>query len=191
MVTLETDRLLIRNFRRDDWRDLQAMIVQYQSSEVGQYDHPWPVSDDEIQGVTEWFASGDRFLAVCLKAPEVFIGFISLNREEQDGEVEYHLGYVFNSDYGRRGYATEGCRAVIDYAFDVLSVESVVSNTAAANDRSCRLLRRLGMEEIRQGTASFRGTDDGQSIEFRSVSFALSRQSWLRREGAGGQNGTG
>ena len=32
MITLETDRLVIRNFRPDDWRELQELAIEYRAS---------------------------------------------------------------------------------------------------------------------------------------------------------------
>jgi ribosomal-protein-alanine N-acetyltransferase len=179
MTAIETDRLAIRNFHADDWPDLREMILQYQASAYAQYDHPWPTGTDEIKGVTEWFAEGDSYLAVCLKTTSKLIGFIALNPHEEQDDLEFGLGYVFNADYHGKGYATEGCRAVLDYAFGQLGADRVSTGTAAANHPSCRLLRRLGLRETGQGTASFRKTQDGKPIEFVSLSFAISRDEWL------------
>lgn len=52
MVTLEPRRLFIRNFAADDWQELQALAIKYQTS-------PGPTSAEEVQGMAEWFASGD------------------------------------------------------------------------------------------------------------------------------------
>jgi RimJ/RimL family protein N-acetyltransferase len=88
------------------------------------------------------------------------------------------LGYVFHPRYHRQGYATEACRAAIGYLFGELGADRVVSNTAAANEPSCRLLERLGMAEVGRHTASFQKTEDGVPIEFEAISFAISREEW-------------
>jgi RimJ/RimL family protein N-acetyltransferase len=87
MTLLDTDRLIIRNFRPDDWPALHRMIGQYQASEYAAFDRPWPTSEEEIRNITAWFASGDDFLAVCLKEAGQFVGFVSLN-PEQDGDSQ-------------------------------------------------------------------------------------------------------
>ena len=38
MMTLFTERLMLRRFRADDWRDLLAL-----------FDHPWPTDPGEVQ----------------------------------------------------------------------------------------------------------------------------------------------
>lgn len=83
MTLLETERLIIRNFGTGDSEALHEMICQYESSELAAYDQQWPTSPEEIKGVTEWFAAGDSYLAVCLKDTGRFIGFVALNPEQK------------------------------------------------------------------------------------------------------------
>lgn len=63
MISLETERLCIRNFGPDDWRALQEVVVAYQASDSAQYEDPWPTSDKEVQGIAAWFAGGDEISA--------------------------------------------------------------------------------------------------------------------------------
>ena len=180
---LATERLVIRNFVPDDWEALREMILQYESSEYAAYDHQWPTSEEEIRDVAGMFTKGDSFFVVCLKGEE-FIGFVALNGT--DVEREFDLGYCFNFRYHGKGYATEACRAIIDYAFSRLAAVRVVTGTAAANRPSCRLLARLGMKQTDESTGSFRQTPDGEPIEFAALSFALSRDEWEMTQGEGG-----
>ena len=43
------------------------------------------------------------------------------------------------------GYATEGASAALRYAFNELGWQEVVAMTAASNERSQKVMRRLGM----------------------------------------------
>jgi RimJ/RimL family protein N-acetyltransferase len=175
---METDRLVIRNFEYDDWEALREMILQYQSSEYAVYDHRWPISEQEIKKITDWFACGDRYFAVCLKDAGRFVGFVSLIQAQDNEEPEFDLGYCINFDYHRKGYATEACRAMIGYAFERLHATRVLANTAAGNRPSCCLLARLGLKKIAEGTAAFRETENGEPIEFLSHTYAISRDDW-------------
>jgi RimJ/RimL family protein N-acetyltransferase len=178
VTTLDTDRLIIRNFQSNDWQALLAMIVQYQASEFAAYDQQWPTSQEEIRKVTKWFASGDSFLAVCLKDTSQLIGFVGLNPEDVGSHRAFNIGYVFNSNFHGYGYATEACKAVLGHAFDQLHADSVVTGTAALNQPSCRLLERLGFQKSGEETASFRSTEDGKPIEFLGYRFTISRDEW-------------
>jgi [ribosomal protein S5]-alanine N-acetyltransferase len=185
LVTLETARLYIRNFRPDDWEALLRLIVQYQASAMAAYDQPWPTSAEEIRGVAAWFAAGDSYLAVCLKETGRFIGFVALNPEPGEAGPQFNLGYVFDADYHGQGYAGEACRAVLRYAFDQLGALSIVSGTAAANLPSRRLLERLGFQKTDEAATSFRKNADGTPIEFLGYAYALSRQDWISASQAG------
>jgi RimJ/RimL family protein N-acetyltransferase len=176
MITLETERLVIRNFIPGDWEALYEMITQYAASENAAYDQQWPTTPEEIKGVTDWFAGGDSFLAVCLKDAGQFIGFVSLNPEEKQGV--YNIGYIFNARFHRQGYATEACRAALEHVFDTLQAESVITGTAAVNRASCRLLERLGFQKTEEKTGSFKNDPDGKPIEFLGYTYYLPREAW-------------
>ena len=182
MTMLETERLIIRNFQTSDWHALHELIVQYQASELAPYDHQWPTSKEDIRKVTEWFAAGDSFLAVCLKDTSQLIGFVSLNAEEGDDQRQFNTGYVFNHDFRGHGYATEACRAVLHRAFGPLQAYRVVSGTAAINRASCRLLERLGFKKIGEETAAFRVAENGTPIEFLGYRYAILREEWQNRK---------
>ena len=177
MISLNTDRLAIRNFRPDDWQDLQDLSVHYGASEYAQYDHAWPTATEDVKGMAQYFSSGDQFHAVCLKETGKLIGLISLGRSEED-ESACGLGYVFHPAYHGQGYGSEGCRAVIHYAFCELSARQVTSNTAEANLPSCAMLRSLGFSETGRSTASFRETPEGDPIEFAALTFTLTKDEW-------------
>jgi [ribosomal protein S5]-alanine N-acetyltransferase len=177
-MRLETERLVIRNFQATDWEALHEMIVQYTASELAAYDQPWPTAPEEIRKVTEWFASGDSYLAVCLKPADRFVGFVALNPDASDEQRVFNLGYVFNFDYHGHGYATEACRAVLEQAFEARQAQRVVTGTAAANGASRRLLERLGFEKTSESIGSFRQTSDGKPLQFVGYTFELSRDAW-------------
>jgi RimJ/RimL family protein N-acetyltransferase len=178
MALIETSRLSIRNFRPADAQDLQKLIIQYSASPYGIYDHQWPTSEMEILGITDWFASGDQYLAVCLKETGQFIGFISINKPENSEAHEYDFGYIFNADYHGKGYASESCRAVVRYAFGAWEAQRLVCGTAAVNEPSCRLLARLGFKKAGEGMVYFQSAPDGTPYEFLGYNFELTREEW-------------
>lgn len=178
MIPIETERLVVRNFKANDWEALHKMIVQYEASEYAAYDQQWPTSVKEIQGIAAWFASGDNFLAVCLKEASQFIGFVALNPEEGEDRQEYDIGYVFDSNYHGRGYAAEACKAILQRAFGPLQALRVVTGTAALNRPSCRLLERLGFRKIGEKMSSFKTAEDGKPIEFLGNIYAISKEEW-------------
>lgn len=90
---------------------------------------------------------GYGFWATEIKATGAFAGMIGLN------EIAYEIPVSPKREVGWRlafhawghGYATEGARAALQFAFDELGWPEVVAFTAAINERSQRVMRRLGM----------------------------------------------
>jgi len=182
MIALETERLTLRNFSESDWEALHTMIVQYEASELGAYDQPWPTAPEEIRKIAAWFASSDAYFAVCLKARGQFIGFVSPNPEPAPTpNHDFNIGYVFNFDYHGQGYATEACRAVLCYAFRDLQAQRVITGTAAVNRASCRLLERLGFTKTGETPTSFQNGPDGKPVEFLGFGYALTKAAWETR----------
>ena len=99
MVALETDRLILRSFRADDWQELLELAIRYQASEWAKYDHPWPTEEEEVKGMAEWLATEEGFLAVSLKETGRLIGLLSIPHKKEVEEARVHgLGYVFLPD---------------------------------------------------------------------------------------------
>ncbi|HUZ48436.1 MAG TPA: GNAT family N-acetyltransferase [Candidatus Dormibacteraeota bacterium] len=54
------------------------------------------------------------------------------------------LGYSADVDYQQRSFAQEAASAVIDYAFDMLNLHRIEASYQPLNERSGRVLRKLG-----------------------------------------------
>ena len=62
---------------------------------------------------------------------------------------EFGLFYSFGPAYQRQGYATEAVSAMVDYAFGRLNLKRIIATTEPDNDRSIRMMERLGMTVAR------------------------------------------
>jgi len=184
MIAIETQLLLLRNFRAEDADSLQKIIIQKETAEYAAYDYEWPTSLEKIKEDTAWFANQDSFMAVCLKETGKLIGMISLDPPEGFWYDNWHfnLGFDFDFDYHGQGYATEGCKALVNYAFYKIKAECITSETAACNRPAWRLLERIGFKKIGQRTFSYRNTPDGKPIEFTGWEYALSREDWSKNQ---------
>ena len=140
MIALETDRLVVRTFRLDDWKDLQEYVIQ---PEVTRYDHEYPHSDEDLQNLVRFFSDNEGFWAVCLKDTGKMIGHVACVRREPRESRTWHIGFVFNPAYHGRGYATESCQRVLRRVFADENARRVESACAAANAPSWKLLERL------------------------------------------------
>ena len=85
--------------------------------------------------------------AVELLQNHSFIGFIGLSIPNFDAPFmpAVEVGWRLAFDSWGQGLATEGARAAIHYAFNELSLGSLVSFTVPANLRSRRVMEKIGM----------------------------------------------
>lgn len=191
MKPIETARLVMRNFVLSDSAGLHVVICRYEASEYAAYDQQWPSSIEEMRAAVAWFATGNAYLAVCLKEDGRLIGLVCLDNEHSPDSSQYDLGYVFDDRFHHKGYATEACLALIKHAFLELHARRLSTGTAADNVPSCRLLDRLGFRLVKQAARAFRTDDRGRPFEFLGNEYVLERQDWEGQLGNQGQNEIG
>lgn len=100
-----------------------------------------PVSDDVLQG----FASrtvGEQpgLFAAALAVDGRTVGTFSLEDERDDTELSYQL----LPEFWGRGLASEAAAALLRWGWENLAVPSIIAVTQSANERSLRLLAKLG-----------------------------------------------
>lgn len=78
---------------------------------------------------------------------KTFIGFIGLGIPGFQASFmpALEIGWRLSPRHWGKGYATEGARLALDYAFTTLGVPEVVAFTATENLPSRRVMARLGM----------------------------------------------
>ncbi|WP_223155583.1 GNAT family N-acetyltransferase, partial [Acinetobacter baumannii] len=59
------------------------------------------------------------------------------------------IGWRIATEHWKKGYATEGAKAALDYAFNILNKDKVVSFTATVNKPSQAVMERLGMRKVK------------------------------------------
>ncbi len=55
------------------------------------------------------------------------------------------IGYIFNPEFQGKGYATEGSRALLEFAFDIYDAHRVTAECDTRNPASYRVMEKLGM----------------------------------------------
>lgn len=76
-----------------------------------------------------------------------FIGFIGLWEIpfEEDFTPGIEIGWRLAVEFWNKGYATEGARAVLDYAFTKLKLDKIYSFTSKINKVSIRVMEKIGL----------------------------------------------
>jgi [ribosomal protein S5]-alanine N-acetyltransferase len=60
----------------------------------------------------------------------------------------YELGYRFKKKHWGKGYATESCRAIIEYGFEQLHINTIFAITYPKHTSSQKVLNKLGFKHV-------------------------------------------
>ena len=138
-MRIETERILLRDFTPEDVRDLHEILGD---AETMRYSEP-AYSFEKTEKFLNEFCIGKRgAVAAALKGSNKVIGYL-LFHPWSDGV--YEIGWFFNRQYWRQGYAYEACRALIDHGFRELHIHKLVSETIDGQ-KSVPLMEKLGMQ---------------------------------------------
>lgn len=172
---MDTERLIIRRFCPSDWSDLHEYLSQ---PEVVKYEPYGTFTEDASKQETQNRTDNDSFWAVCLKDSGKLIGNIYLAKQDFD---TWELGYVFNFNYQKKGYAIEAARALVDDAFRVHHARRVTATCNPLNTASWKLLECLGMR--REGhlreNIYFKVDENNQPIWADTFEYAVLVSEWL------------
>ena len=156
MHPLETDRLQLRAWSEEDvdvvfdmysrW-EVQRFIglvprVMVDRGEAEAAIARWNSLEDPVCGVWAVQRRGDGHpLGTLLLKPIP----ASSDRTPLPPSGDIEIGWHFHPGAWGRGYATEAARAVLDFGFQQLGLNEVVSFTVPANRRSTSVMERIGM----------------------------------------------
>jgi RimJ/RimL family protein N-acetyltransferase len=118
-----------------------------------------------------------RWLAHDLGTGE-FLGWFGLDSDTSPPDAR-ELGYRLRTPVWGRGLATEGSRALIDYAFGDLGLRRVWAQTMAVNAGSRRVLEKSGLHYVRTMHPQFDQPIPGS--EHGEVEYELLRDEWAQR----------
>lgn len=136
---IETDRMVVRDFTWDDLQDLYGILGDSETMKNCEPAYTLEKTADFLQK----FCIGKKgAVAAVLKETQKVIGYILF--KEYDDAV-YEIGWIYNRNYWRQGYAFESCKAVIDYAFNSMNVHKIFAE-AIDGIKSVPLMKKLGMK---------------------------------------------
>ncbi len=130
-----------------------------------------------------WASQGYGLWAVERTDTAVVIGYVGLwpvpdtvpVRQRPTPCVE--VGWRLAADQWGHGFATEGAKAALSFAFDDLALTGVVSFTAATNVRSRAVMERLGMMRDLDGDFDHPALPPGHALR-RHVLYRVSAAEW-------------
>ena len=159
MIRIQTDRLILREFRLSD----APAIVEMDSDPAVQefLGEESPTEQVVLARITETlskYPSGSNRGFWAAEEDGKFIGWFHLRPSRDTGETE--LGYRLIQSAWGRGLATEGSRALLE----LVKGERVIARTMILNKRSRSVMEKLGMKPVR--TFPYTGSGPDDEIEY-------------------------
>lgn len=168
-MIIETKRLILREYRQDDFAGLRAIICDPETMRF--YSSPY----DE-NGVTRWLnwciqsysENGFGLWAIELKENGEFIGDCGISIQKIDGEILPEIGYHINKNHWQTGYAKEAAIAVRDWFFVNTDYDRVYSYMNKENAASYSTALSIGMKKVKE-------YQDGEE---NLLVYSISRNEW-------------
>jgi RimJ/RimL family protein N-acetyltransferase len=175
---LETERLVLREFRADDFETYAEMLAD---PEVTRFIAPAPMNRADAwrslsAAIGHWTLRGYGRWAVTRKSDGAFLGPVGMINPE--GWLALEIGWTIGKQHWGKGYATEAAAAAMRYAFLTQPVDSLISCIDPENTPSQAVAMRLGETKGERHVIAM------QSQNFPVDVWRISREEWLRRNAA-------
>lgn len=139
-IEIETKRLRIRPYAMSD---LEALHRLFGDATVMATCDP-PYSKEKSETMLRCFVNTRIAFAVEHKKENRLIGHLLFKQIPFEAQGVFEIGWIFNRDYWRKGYAFEAVKAMLDYGFRHLKLHKVLAETIDV-ERSLPMMKKLGM----------------------------------------------
>jgi RimJ/RimL family protein N-acetyltransferase len=182
MIILETDRLIVRNWRDAD----RELFFEINSNETVMAFFPFRRNRadadaffDHVRTMIE--ETGLGFYALETKASGETIGFCGLVRTNLEpfmphGTVE--IGWRLAARRWGQGLITEAATALLRHGFETLQLDEIVSFAVHDNHRSTAVMQRLGMHRNPADDFDHPRVPDAKPALKRHVLYRLTADQW-------------
>ena len=146
--SLNTERLLLRAFEKDDLDSFAAMVSNLEVMQRATYDGNTMTRTQAWNWLCfmlgHWHMRGFGIWGIEEKSSGELIGRTGLQFWDCFEDVE--LVWMLAKSAWGKGFASEGARAAIDHGLNTLALPRIVAVIHQENKPSIRLAERLGME---------------------------------------------
>ena len=145
MYILNTERLILRQWRESDSHDL----YEYAKSDLVGPNAGWKPHKNEAESkrIIKMFIKNNTY-AIVLKSENKVIGAIELRKRKPDEKLynlkQREIGYVLNPKYWGNGYMPEAVNALLNYAFNELKLDLIWCCHFDLNNNSKRVIEKCG-----------------------------------------------
>lgn len=179
-LPLRTERLILRQWSK---ADLEPFARLNADPKVMEYFPGLKTKEESDHSMSLMFSHIEKcgwgFWAASLAETGEFIGFIGLKGVPFTAEFTpaVEIGWRLAFEHWGKGYATEGAKAALQYGFDTLKQNEIVSFTAVQNMRSRKVMEKIGMHRDPKDDFDHPNLPIGHSLR-RHVLYRLNHSEW-------------
>lgn len=147
MKTLETERMILRDWEMSDLDDLFE-IWSNPNVTIPHGDLPRQ-SKDKVLPILNYFLYAKNNYALVLKETNKVIGLVGLNEDADNNPNGRNLGYMLNETYWNKGHMQEALMKIIENASEVTSFLSAAFSIDKNNTKSQHIIKKLGFKYVK------------------------------------------
>ena len=181
---IRTERLLMRRWRDEDREPFAALNADLAVMEHMQGVMTRERSDAYMDRIEAWWDDhGWGLWAIEVPGVAPLIGHTGLwPADFVTGEPMVEVGWRIAREHWGHGYATEAAREALRFGFEDAGLDEVVSFTVPQNERSWRVMERIGLRRDPSGDFDHPKVDAvAYQHLVRHVFYRLGRAEWSAR----------
>lgn len=167
MTIIETERLILRQWKESDRKIFSELNADPENMKF----FPRPFNEEESHSFIDKTIEiidrdGYGLFAIVVKETNQFIGFTGLAVPSYETHFTpcTEIGWRIHKDFWGKGFATEAARGVLEFAFNTLQLNEIVSFTSHFNTPSINVMKRIGMIHDQNGDFDHPRVEEGHKL---------------------------
>ena len=188
MKPMRTERLTLRNWEDRDRGLFHRINSDDRVMEFFPFRRDRKQADAFLDVIRSEIAdAGYGFCAVEIAATGECIGFTGIVEAEISPPFPkdmVEIGWRLAPEFWGKGYVTEAAAAWLDFGFETLTLDEIVSFAVASNTRSTAVMQRLGMRRDPASDFDHPKVPPTHPHLMRHSFYRLSRDQWAKKKAA-------
>jgi [ribosomal protein S5]-alanine N-acetyltransferase len=153
MIKLESERLIIRDYKKDDLLEYFELANRYEDLKYTPNSITKTINDarNNVDMAIRESQNKERtkyWFVIRTKNNNQYVGAVgySVIEKNENGKV-VDLGYFIKSEYWNLGYTTEAAKTVMEFAFNIDGVIKIEAGCNIENKKSERVMIKCSMKK--------------------------------------------
>ena len=124
---------------------------------------------------------GHNYFATEIRETGEFIGFIGLVYQDYPSKFTpaVDIGWRLKKSAWNKGFATEGAKRCLEFGFEQLKLEKIISTCTAKNTQSERVMNKIGMTKI----GSFKHPKLREYPNYENcICYQITKNEWIKKK---------